>query len=51
MGVAGVGEQEMGSGCLAGAEFKLRKMKKFWRRMRVLVAHSVDVPNATELCT
>ena len=36
---------------LLGTKFQFVKMKKFWRSTMVVVAHSMNVLNATELYT
>ena len=38
-----------GSYCLLGTEFLFKKVKKFWRWIVVMVAHSVNALNATEI--
>ena len=46
-----LGEEGMGSYDLTGMEFQFRNMKRFWRRMVVMVVQNVDTLNAIELHT
>ena len=41
----------VGSWCLIGTESQSGKMRKFWRWRWWRLHNSVNVPNATELCT